>query len=104
PGGFAGSVVTHTMVIGLLAAVAAEMSGIAAVFLGISCLMRWGSAITVARLLDLPLRRFWLLPLRDALSFAVFVASFCGRNVLWRGQLFKIDAGGRMTAEGDEPV
>jgi ceramide glucosyltransferase len=104
PGGFAGSVVTHTIVIGLLAAIAAEMSPIAAAFFGISCLLRWGSAIAVAHLLDLPLRRLWLLPLRDALSFAVFVASFCGRNVLWRGQLFKIDAGGRMTAEGDEPV
>jgi ceramide glucosyltransferase len=104
PGGFAGSVVTHTMVIGLLAALAAEMSPIAAAFLGSSCLLRWGSAIAIARLLGLPLRRFWLLPLRDALSFGVFVGSFCGRNVLWRGQLFKIDAGGQITAEGDEPV
>jgi ceramide glucosyltransferase len=50
------------------------------------------------------LRRFWLLPVRDVLSFAVFAASFCGRNVLWRGQLFKIDEGGRISAEGDEPV
>jgi ceramide glucosyltransferase len=104
PGGFAGSVATHTMVIGLLAAIAAEMSPMAAAFLGISCLLRWGSAVAIGRLLKLPLRRLWLLPLRDALSFAVFVASFCGRNVLWRGQLFKIDAGGRMTAGGDEPV
>lgn len=104
PGGFAGSVVTHAMVIGLLAAAAASMSPMAAAFLAISCFLRWGSAAAIGRLLGLPLRRFWLLPLRDALSFAVFVASFCGRNVLWRGQLFKIDAGGQMTAEGDEPV
>jgi ceramide glucosyltransferase len=104
PGGFAGSVVTHTMVIGLLAVLAAELSPIAIAFLGISCLLRWGSAIAVARLFGLSLRRFWLLPVRDLLSFAVFAASFCGRNVLWRGQLFKIDEGGRITAEGDEPV
>ena len=104
PGGFAGSVVTHTMVIALLAAAAAEMSPAGAIFLGVSCVLRWGAAIAVARLLDLSLRRFWLLPLRDVLSFAVFVASFCGRSVLWRGQLFTVDEGGRMTAEGDEPV
>lgn len=104
PGGFAGSVVTHTMVIALLAAFAAEMSPEGAVFLAVSCLLRWGSAVAVARLLDLPLRRFWLLPVRDLLSFAVFVASFCGRSVLWRGQMFTVDEAGRMTAEGDEPV
>jgi ceramide glucosyltransferase len=104
PGGFAGSVVTHTLVIGLLAALAAELSPVAIAFLGVSCLLRWGSAIAVARLFGLSLRRFWLLPVRDVLSFAVFAASFCGRNVLWRGQLFKIDEGGRITAEGDEPV
>lgn len=104
PGGFAGSVVTHTMVIGLLAALAAELSLLAAAFLGISLALRWGSAFAIARLLDLPLRRFWLLPVRDILSFAVFVASFGGRSVLWRGQLFTVDEGGQMTAEGDEPV
>jgi len=104
PGGFAGSVVTHTMVIALLAALAAEMGPLAMAFLVVSCLLRWGSAIGVARMLGLPLRRFWLLPVRDVLSFGVFVASFCGRSVLWRGQLFKVDEGGRITAEGDEPV
>jgi ceramide glucosyltransferase len=104
PGGFAGSVVTHTMVIALLAAFAAQLQPVAAAFLAVSCLLRWGSALAVARILGLPLRRFWLLPMRDVLSFAVFVVSFCGRNVLWRGQLFKVDEGGRMTAEGDKPV
>lgn len=104
PGGFAGSVVTHTMVIALLAAMAAEWQTVAAGFFVASCLLRWGSALAVARLLGLPLRRFWLLPVRDVLSFAVFVASFCGRNVLWRGQFFKIDEGGRITTEGDESV
>jgi ceramide glucosyltransferase len=92
------------MVIGLLAALAAELDPIAIAVLSISCLLRWGSAIAVARLFGLSLRRFWLLPVRDVLSFAVFAASFRGRNVLWRGQLFKIDEGGRITAEGDEPV
>lgn len=104
PGGFAGSVVTHTIVIALLAAFAAGMGPTASALLAISCLLRWGSAITIARRLGLSLRRFWLLPLRDLLSFAVFVASFCGRGVSWRGQLFRVDEGGRITAEGDEPA
>jgi ceramide glucosyltransferase len=104
PGGFAGSVVTHTIVIALLAAFAAGMGPTASAFLAISCLLRWGSAIAIARWLRLSLRRFWLLPLRDLLSFAVFVASFCGRSVSWCGQLFRVDEAGRITAEGDEPA
>jgi ceramide glucosyltransferase len=104
PGGFVGSVVTHTIVIALLAAFAAGMGPTASAFLAISCLLRWGSAIAIARWLRLSLRRFWLLPLRDLLSFAVFVASFCGRSVSCRGQLFRVDEGGRITAEGDEPA
>ena len=32
----------------------------------------------------------WLLPLRDALSFAVFLGSFCGRNVSWRDQRLRV--------------
>ena len=54
--------------------------------------------------------RLWLLPLRDALSFAVFVASFFGRTVFWRDQLFRVEpsgrmrarVSGRMTADGDK--
>jgi ceramide glucosyltransferase len=104
PGGFAGSVITHTMVIALLAALAAGFGPGACAVLLISCLLRWSSAAMIARMLGLPHRRLWLLPLRDALSFSVFVASFCGRSVSWRDQVFQVDEVGRMTAEGDKPV
>jgi hypothetical protein len=42
------------------------------------------------------------LPVRDALSFAVFVASFCGRKVFWRGQNFYVEPSGRMIVDGDK--
>jgi hypothetical protein len=44
------------------------------------------------------------LPLRDALSFVVFLGSFFGRNVSWRDQLFRVEPGGQLTVEGDKPV
>ena len=44
----------------------------------------------------------WLLPVRDALSFAVFVASFFGRTVFWRDQVFRVEPSGRMTVDGDK--
>ncbi|HEY4469661.1 MAG TPA: bacteriohopanetetrol glucosamine biosynthesis glycosyltransferase HpnI [Stellaceae bacterium] len=104
PLGFAGSIITHTIVLALLAAAAADFSVAASWLVLASCILRWLCAGIVARSLDLPRRGLWLLPLRDALSFAVFLGSFCGRSVLWRDQLFRVGPGGRMTVEGDKPV
>ena len=38
----------------------------------------------------------WLLPLRDALSFFVYLASFFGRTVEWRGRRFETRADGAL--------
>jgi ceramide glucosyltransferase len=37
-----------------------------------------------------------LLPVKDLLAFAVFVASFAGRRVTWRGRSFRLDREGRL--------
>lgn len=104
PAGFAGSIVTHTAALAALAAAACGLSLTAWGFVVLSLLLRWISAAVIARALDLPRRGLWLLPLRDALSFAVFVGSFCGRRVVWREQLFRVEADGQMSVAGDEPV
>jgi ceramide glucosyltransferase len=103
PMGFTGSVVTHTVVLAALAAAACG-SAMAWTLVVVSLLLRWLSAGLMARRLALPTQGLWLLPLRDALSFAVFMGSFCGRSVLWRDQLFRVEPGGRLTAGGDKPV
>ena len=93
---------THTVMITALAA-AAFGSGIAAwsaVLLAL--LFRWASAAAMARWLDLPRRGLWLLPLRDALSFAVFLSSFCGRSIRWGERLFRIEPDGHMRIEEDK--
>jgi ceramide glucosyltransferase len=100
PVGFAGSVITHTVAVAGLAALAWGSGGFWEIA-GLALMLRWLSAIVIARALDLPRNGLWLLPLRDALSFAVFVASFCGRSVLWRGQLFRVEPSGQMSVEGD---
>ncbi len=40
----------------------------------------------------------WLIPLRDAFGAAVWLASFCGRNVRWQDEDYRLNAGGRMAA------
>ncbi len=104
PAGFAGSVITHTVMVTALAAAVWGSGAAAWGCVGISLLLRWMSAVVTARALDLPRTGLWLLPLRDALSFAVFLGSFCGRSVLWRDQLFRVEPGGQMSVEGDKPV
>jgi ceramide glucosyltransferase len=101
PVGFAGSVVTHAVAIAALAAIFSGLSLTSLVFLAISCLFRWATAGATARVLRLPTTGLWLLPLRDLLSFAVFVGSFFGRNVSWRDQLFRIEPSGRIIVERD---
>jgi ceramide glucosyltransferase len=104
PTGFAGSVITHTVVLAALAAAACGSSAVAWIVVLLSVLLRWLSAGLIARRFGLTIKGLWLLPVRDALSFAVFLGSFCGRSVLWRDQLFRIEPGGRLTAGGDKPV
>jgi ceramide glucosyltransferase len=101
PVGFAGSVVTHAVAIAGLAAIFSGLSATSLVFLAFSCLFRWATAGATARILNLPMAGLWLLPLRDLLSFAVFVGSFFGRSVSWRDQLFRIEPGGRIIVGRD---
>jgi len=102
PAGFAGSVLTHPVALAALAAAASRFGLTSAILLVLSCLLRWASALIIAGALAFTTAGLWLLPVRDALSFAVFVASFFGRRVCWRDQLFHVDASGRMTVKGDK--
>jgi ceramide glucosyltransferase len=101
PLGYAGSIITHPVPVAALLAVLSGFSAWGCGFLLATFVLRGVVAAAVARALKLSTEGLWLLPLRDALSFAVFMGSFCGRSVAWRDQLFRVDAGGRMSADGD---
>jgi ceramide glucosyltransferase len=47
----------------------------------------WGLRDPVLR------RRFWLLPVRDLLSFFVWLASFGMNRIEWRGSSFTLEKG-----------
>lgn len=44
----------------------------------------------------LPRQNYWLLPLHDIMAFAIFVTSFFGATVHWRGADFRVLADGRL--------
>ena len=53
------------------------------------------------RAFRLPGKFFWLGPLRDVLSFVIFVMSFFGRGVEWRGHRYGRRAGNRLAYYGE---
>ena len=40
--------------------------------------------------------RCWLYPLRDVLGFAIWCASFCSSEIVWRDERYALEPGGRM--------
>jgi len=45
---------------------------------------------------------FWLIPLRDVLSFAIRVISFTGNSIQWRNNNFNVDPSGLIHIEQAE--
>jgi ceramide glucosyltransferase len=98
PAGYAGSLVTHPLAWALLAlATGAPALGAIAAALAIACRMVLLSAVT--RNFGLAAPPYWLAPPRDLLSFAVFVWSFCGRDLAWRGRNYHIGTDGALRAD-----
>ena len=96
PLGHAGSVVMHPLAWAVIALALTPWSGlllpaIAASVAAILCRVMLLNG--VARGFGLPPQAYWLVPVRDLLSFAVFVASFLGRDVSWRGHRHRLFAG-----------
>jgi ceramide glucosyltransferase len=97
PGGFAGSIVTHPVpwaVIGTLLGAASTTLAPALVILMVSIACRIALLKHVERAFGVHPQPYWLVPARDLLSFAVFLLSFLGRNVSWRGRRYRAAASG----------
>jgi ceramide glucosyltransferase len=93
--GFAGSVVTYPVPLALLALCLAPGPP-AAAMLVLALLTRGIGARRIDRALRLKAAPLWLLPVRDLLSFGVFIASFLGRSVAWRDRRFRIGPEGQL--------
>lgn len=104
PLGFLGSIVTQPVVTAALAVALGALPLAAPAMLILALLCRAVSVRLIDRSLRLPASPIALLPLRDVLSFAVFVASFFARRVEWRDRTFQVGPNGRLTLDGDSPA
>jgi ceramide glucosyltransferase len=102
PIGFAASIVTHPLALAVAATLALGLAPVMLAVLAIALACRLAMVRIVDRALDLPATKPWLVPLRDLLSFAIFIASFLGNRVAWRDRTFRIAADGRLVAIGDD--
>jgi len=96
PGGYFGLVSTFGLMWALLNLTAAHAAPWSWGVLGAILLLRLAVALAVGRgvLQDAHLlRNLWLLPLRDLVAVAVWVASFAGHTVTWRGDRFEVKKG-----------
>ena len=97
PLGYAGSILTHPFAWGLAATVFAAGSNVFVPALAITCAAIAGRAALLrqaARAHGLPAQDYWLLPVRDLLSFIVLIAGLLGRDVSWKGRRYRSLAGG----------
>ena len=95
-GGYIGLVSTYGLMWALLALVAAHAAPWSWALVGVTVLLRLAVAVSVgsAVLEDRQLPgNLWLLPIRDLVAVAVWVASFAGHTVTWRGERFELKKG-----------
>jgi ceramide glucosyltransferase len=97
PAGNAGSIVTFGFAFALMSAFLLDFAalGLGAVAVALAARLVLKGAID--RAFGIDAGSAWLLPLRDLLSFAVFVNSLFGETVHWRGARFEIEPTGAMS-------
>ena len=98
-GGYIGLVTTYGLMWALLALIAAHAAPWSWAVAGVALCLRLAVALVVGKsvLHDRQLlKHLWLLPLRDLVAVGVWVASFAGHTVTWRGDRFQLK-NGRLT-------
>ncbi len=100
PSGFLGSAITYPVPFAILAAILGILPIAAPAMLATALLCRLATAWRIDRALGLKRSPWWQLPLRDLLSFTIFIASFLGRRIAWRGRKFRIGRSGQLIIDG----
>jgi ceramide glucosyltransferase len=104
PASYLGLLFTHGLPWAIAGAIASRSAAGACLLIAAYAVLRLVVAETVAvwGLRDETARRkWWMLPLRDLLQFAVWVASFFSNRITWGDAQFKLSRNGEMVAIGD---
>lgn len=98
PVGYLLSAVTYGLPLSLLFVAVSGVGRLGVAVLAIHLILRLVTSYAVGRVLDLPRR--WLMvllsPARDTLSLVLWLTSFTGRAIRWRGQRYWVDREGKL--------
>ena len=97
PAGHLVSIVTHGFAFALLAAVLLDFNPVSLGVLAFALGTRLFLKARIDGLFGTYAGPAWLVPLRDLLSFAVFLVSLFGETVHWRGGHFAVEPSGAMS-------
>jgi ceramide glucosyltransferase len=104
PWGYRGLIFTYGTTTALLGLLAWQFGAFAWGLLALTLVLRGLPAVVVGVLgmRDYQLIRwFWLVPVRDLLTFGVWLASFAGKRIHWRGQDYRLLPGGKLAPDQD---
>lgn len=96
PYGYLGSTITYVIPWAMITAAVARGSAWSLMLLGLALAVRFTAAMAVAAgvLRDRQIwRDFWLLPLRDCSAAVMWLVSFTGHSVVWRGNEYILKDG-----------
>jgi ceramide glucosyltransferase len=96
PRGYAGLALTFGLPWALLAVLFSSGAGWSWALLGVTAALRAAMALLVGRAVlkdQRAARELWLLPLRDVIALGIWIASFCGDRILWRGTEYILKKG-----------
>jgi ceramide glucosyltransferase len=105
PVGYAGLLVTHAFPWALIAALASltpeHLGQAVTIGIGIASL---GCRLVLLRRVEsafgLPPQPYWLVPVRDLLSFAVFACGLFSQSASWKGRQYRFATGGTLVIAG----
>jgi ceramide glucosyltransferase len=98
PAGYFGSVIVHFLTLAFIGAAMTGFSPWALELLAGLALFRLIQAALQRRLMRADRGGLWLVPFRDLLSFAVFLAGAVGDRIEWRGARSSVARDGTMSA------
>jgi ceramide glucosyltransferase len=97
PAGHVGSIVTHGFAFALMGAALLGFAPASLMILALALAARLFLKARIDGLFGTNAGPYWLMPVRDLLSFVVFLASLFGETVHWRGSHFAVEPSGAMS-------
>ena len=100
PIGYAGTIITHPWPLALIGMLSGSASAAVVAAAALAC--RVALCHCVERRFKLERQSYWLVPLQDVIAFAVYLVSFFGATIRWRGSDYRVAADGTLASMAPE--